>query len=381
MNNKKLMVLAGILAVSVLIIVLVNTLGKGPSSPKALSFFPGLTEKTIGAVLIKDAADQVKLQKKGDAWFMIPKQVLQSSPAAQGSGLTKAMGADTAAPKPVEGLSAGEYPADSATTASLVDGLLKLNKDILVSENPSKQATFEVDSIKGIRIEVFDLAGRSLGAVLAGKNGSDWSSNYFRAEGSDAVYQVQNVNRYVFGSDHKRWTDKSVMKFDKATARQITVGKKGAPALLLVKADSINKLDTLNKADTTAKGGWYVLSPVKKPADQGKVDEMLSALSNLMAAEYEDSIYTDSTTGLNDPAIKVTVGFASGTVRTLDIGNLKTGANKYWMRVPEKSFVFLMNDYDQKKFDKKPEDLAKQPLKPIEAVPAPIPAGKLKKKS
>jgi hypothetical protein len=42
--------------------------------------------------------------------------------------------------------------------------------------------------------------------------------------------------------------------------------------------------------------------------------------------------------------------------------------------VPERPYLYIINDYDVKQFDKKPEEFIKPPLKPIEAVPAPIPA-------
>jgi hypothetical protein len=358
MNNKKMLVSAAILGIAVLIIVLIKILGNREPSEASLQFFPGITEKSIGAVMLKDGADWVKLQRKGDKWIMVPKQVLETAGSGKKAmGISKVLEADTAMPATPAGVSASEYPADSGTIASLVENVLKLKKDILISENPAKQATFEVDSAKGILLEVFDLEGKSLGKVIIGKNAADYSSNYVRGENSSAVYQVQGISRYVFGSDHKRWTDKSIMKFDKAAIKQVSIAKKGAPAIVLsLEGDSTQK-------------SWNITQPVQKPADSSKVDELLNGLSNLMAAEYEDSAYTDSATGLADPSIIVSIALKSGATRLLKIGNSKTGASKYWVAVPEKPYVLLLNDYDQKKVDKKPEDFQKQELKPIEAVP------------
>ena len=375
MNTKKLITLAVILALAVGTILLVKGLSSQKPSEESLQFFPGISEKAIGAIVLKDSQDWIKLQRKGDAWVLVPKQALSAASAAekQASGLSKAMGTGATGASVPAGLAAAEFPVDSTAIGQLVANVLKMKKDILVSENPAKQETFEVDSIRGCRVEVFDVAGKSLGTAILGKNAPDYTSLYSRAEKSNAVYQMQDVSRYAFGSDHKRWTDKSLMKFDKAAVKQIAitkrdtskVGKGAVLSIVIARGDSAK--------------GWQLVEPVKKTADSAKVDEILSSLSNLQAAEYEDSAYTDSATGLANPFIKVALTFASGTVRTLSIGSAKPGQSKSWIRVPEKRFVYLMNDSDQKKFDKKPDDFAVQPIKPIQAVAAPIPPSKFRK--
>lgn len=365
MNNKRIVVLSVLLAVALGIIILVNSMNDADPSKKAGTFFPGITDKTIGSVLIKDSQDWVKLVRKGDVWLMQPKQALLAAPAARTAALSASLGADSGAADKAPGSSASiEYPADSSATAQVIENIVKMKKrkDLLISESPGKQATFEVDSTKGNRIEVFDLSGKSVGAVILGKNGPDYSSVYCRAEGSNEVYQVLDLSKYAFGSDHKRWTDKSIIKFDKLTVKQLTIAKKDNPTLVIALGDSTNK-------------GWQRIDPARKPGDTAaldstKVDEVLSALSNLQAAEYEDSAYTDSAAGLADPPLVLSVTFKTGTTRTVAIGNAKTGQNKFWVKTPDKKFVYLINDSEQKKFDKKPEDFAKQPpAKPAEPTP------------
>jgi hypothetical protein len=365
MNSKKIILLAVLLALALGAIVLVKTLGDRKPSEETLKFFPAASEKMIGSVLIKDAQNQVLLKRKGDAWFMVPKEAIPAS-MKKGSGLAGAMGeSNTPSQKPPAGLSASEFPADSGTIAQLLQNIVVMKKNTLISENPANQAAFEVDSAKGLNVETFDINGRSLGNVILGKNGADYNSIYARSIGSNIVYLMLDVSRYAFATDNNRWTDKSIMKFDKATVKQVSIAKKGAPSIVIARGDSLKK-------------GWQLLAPPKKPNDTNKidstkVDEVLSALSGLMAAEYEYGTPTDSAIGFGDPSIIVTLNFAGGTTRTLVIGNQKTGQSKFWVKVPEKQFVYLINDNDQKKFDKKPEDFEKQALKPIQAVPAPLP--------
>jgi hypothetical protein len=360
MNTKKIVTLAVILAVAVVIIVVVNALSNRGPSEKSLRFFPGVSEKTIGAVILKDALDRVKIQRKGDVWVMVPNAVLSSAappaPEKKASGLDKAMGTDTgAAPasvKPPAGLFASEFPADSSAAAQLLENIVKIKKDILVSDNPARQEDFEITAARGNRIEVFDIAGKSLGAVILGKSGDSYNSNYFRPESSSEVYRVHEVNRWAFGPDHKRWTDKQVMKFDKETVTQLSIVRKAAAPIVL------------EKSFDTAAPGWRMLKPIPldvKKSDPKAADEILDLLSNLVAAEIEDSAYTDALTGCADPKIMVTVTFKSGTVRSLAVGSMKTGAGKYWVRVPEKQYIYLLGEFEQKKLDKKPEDFKLQP--------------------
>ncbi|MBN2189013.1 MAG: DUF4340 domain-containing protein [Chitinispirillaceae bacterium] len=378
MNTKKLVTLGVILAVAVVIIVVVNALSNRGASEKALQLFPGITEKTIGAVTLKDALDRVKIQRKGDVWVMVPNAMLSSVPPAaekKTSGLDKAMETDTgaAAPptvKPPVGLFASEFPADSSAVAQLLDNIVKMKKDILISENPARQADFEVNADRGNRIEVFDIAGKSRGTVILGKSGESYNSAYFRPENSNEVYRVHDLNRWAFGTDHKRWADKQVMKFDKEAVSQLSIARKGVRPVVL------------EKSFDTAAPGWSMLKPAPldvKKTNPAASDEVLNLLSNLVAAEIEDSAYTDKETGLADPSLLITVTFKSGTIRSLAVGNVKPDANKYWIRVPEKQYVYLLGEFEQKKLDKKVEEFKLQPGAASAAASPKIPDRVIKK--
>jgi hypothetical protein len=364
MNTKKIIALAIVLAAVVLLIIVVNALSNRAPSEESMQFFPGISEKKIGAVALMDATDRVRIQRKGDVWVMVP---AKASPVHEQKvpGLAKAMGTtDTGAAtipvKPPAGLAASEFPADSATVAQLLDNIVKIKKDILISENPARQSNFDVNSERGIRVEVFDCAAKSLGSVILGKSGDSYNSNYIRPEQSNAVYRVNNCSRWVFNTDHKRWTDKSIMKFDKAAVKQLSIAVKGTPEIVLEKS-----------LDTAARG-WRMIKPAAidaKNIDSNKVIEILSSLSNLNAEQIEDSAYTDTDAGLTAPSVTVAVALQSGTTRSLALGIKKPLTNSCWARVPEKQYMYLISENEQKKFDKKPGD-----FKPVVAAPAVKPA-------
>lgn len=70
MNGKKLLVITGILVVAVLVIILSEKLTNSSPSSKSALFFPGMTEKDISSVTIKDSNGSVKIRRKGDIWVV-----------------------------------------------------------------------------------------------------------------------------------------------------------------------------------------------------------------------------------------------------------------------------------------------------------------------
>jgi hypothetical protein len=353
MNTRKILFSAIVLAAAIVVIVIVNVLSNAKPQANSFQFFPGISAQSLGSVTLGNASDQVKLLRRGDLWVVLPKSSTAAQPAGEGlaGSATETPTAAGAQAKPAGGSAAAEFPSDSAAISQLLETLLKIKKSTLVSENAAKQATFEVDSLHGTRIEAFDLAGKSLGAVILGKSSRDYGSNYFRPDNSNQVYLVPESNRYWLTADHKHWENKSILKFDHADVKQLTVAERGSPVMVIARGDS------------TAKG-WQLVEGGKLPLDSNKVGGMLNTLSNLQAAEFEDSAYTDSATGLADPALKLTIAFKNGSSRVVAIGNEKTGPNEYWLKIPEKPFTYLINEWQFKQFNKKPEDLANVPPKP-----------------
>lgn len=354
MNARKILISTVLLVAAIATIVFVNLLSSSRPSTDSLRFYQCASENAIGSVILRDGSDQTKLLRRGDVWMMVPNAALAAT--ASGGGLSSVMGKEAASgealqTKPATGSAAREFPADSGAINQLLETLVKIRKSTLVSENPAKQATFEVDSLHGTRIEAFDLAGRSLGAVILGKSSPDYGSNYFRPDNSDQVFLVPESNRWSLTADPKHWEDKTIMKFDQAQVGQFTIAKKGSPALVIARGDSLSK-------------GWRLVEGGKIALDSNKAENVLHTLSNLQAEKFEDSPCTDSTTGLVDPPLTLTINFKGGSSRIVAIGNKKPGQNKYWLKIPEKPYIYLIDDWVYTQLDKKPQDLANLPPKP-----------------
>lgn len=337
MKGNKLFYAVVTLVIAILAIVISENLSKKSPSEGDKKFFPNITESSISAITIKDSNDSVKIRRKGDIWVVESYQT-----ASVSKGLS--VGADSLSPV----ANAGTYQADSASIASVLEKIVKMEKGVLISDNQSKQSLFEVDSSTGILVDVLDATGKSIGSFRVGKNGADWSSNYVRMTGSNSVYMVAGSIRYSFFTDQKRWRDKSIITFDKATARRVTITKKDGSAVALAKADTGSS--------------WNIVEPSKSPAKADQIDEILNTASRLNAADFDESAGTDSALGFTNPELTLIIGFPNNASKKVIFGSKGTDG-KYRVRAEGKNHIFVVNEYDFNKFNKDLKSLAAEESK------------------
>ncbi len=326
---KNLIVASVALAAVVGVVVVSENLTNKRPAAKSLKFFPTLSTSNISALLIADAADTVKLSRKGDTWFVgrpDGKSAMKALPISTSDGSASSAGAQP-------------YPADSATVQAALEKIESMKKDVLVSENKDKQDVFEVDSVKGLFVEVWDDKGNSVGAFRIGKNGPDWSSHYVRMLGSNAVYSVGGSIRYAFFSDQKRWRDRSMIKFDKSLAQSLSVVKSGGFSLTIEKGkDSTGEI-------------WSMTIPEKARAKKDEVVSLIDELSRLSCADWqEDTSSGRAAMGLTPPQMTIAVTMQNGNRHVVNIGE-KSPTNQYWASVDGKEPIFLVPDHIVGRFD------------------------------
>jgi hypothetical protein len=354
MNTKQLPLLSAILAIVVGIIVVANIISNKQPAEKTLAVFPQLATEECGRIIVTALADTVSLVKKGKDWFVIPGKY------AEGKTTSPLLARETTG----KARKISEYPADSAFIQMALDKLKALKKEDIISQNPNKQFELEVDSIRGTGVEVFNDKGISLGMFYLGKNGADWSSNFFRMRGSKDVYLVGGSIKYSFFTDKSRWRDKTITKFDRTFAKSIEIVKRDSAAIQLA-------LTAPSPKDTAAKPKWQIVSPVKDSAKSAEVDKILNTLMKFSASDFEEdtAISTDSM-GFTKPFLTVTVSLENGEKKTVVVGNEKGSEGKRWIRTPDKDVTFLIYKYNVESLDR-----SVNALRGIEEKkPAPAPA-------
>ncbi len=354
MSGKKMIFAVAAIVVAILVIVIGENAGKRKPSDKSLLFFPGLAQKDIAALEMSDANGKVRIQRKGDIWIL-GSAGNSSTPANPIMGTAAAAAAD-----------AQEFQADSASLVSVLEKIVAIKKDQVISSNPEKQSLFEVDSVKGLLVEVFDQTGKSRGAFRLGKNGPDYSSCYVRMTGSNEVYMVGGSIRYSFFTDSKRWRDKTVIKFDQNTAQNITIMKKDGSKIVLGKDSA-----------------WSIREPILSPAKASEVQTILSGLSRLTAADFDTLTQDSPAAGFESPELAVAITLNNSTVKNVIFG-AKNGSSQYYVKTDGKPHVYLVGESEFNKFNTTVDQLKEVPPPPAadsSAAVAPIAAPAVKAKA
>ncbi len=381
MKTKNLFVLATILVVVIGIIVIANQLGNKKPSEQSLVFLPQFTISACTDMVVVEGKDTAKLARRGGRWFVVSSAASALSPLAQPGGPASQTSAASAA-------SADDYPADSSAVQVALEKLKNLKKDDLISQNRQKQAELEVDSAKGIYVEVFNDKAKSMGAVYIGKSGSNWDSHFIREKGSDDVYLSSGSVRFSFFGDKKRWKDKTITKFDKSFVKSLQIAKKDSAAIELVKIAP-------NPKDSSVKEGWEITKPEKVKAKKDKVEEMINTFSNFMAADFEtDKSITADSMGFTKPSLVLSATLQNGESKTIIIGKKKGTSSQYWAKNPENTkAMFLIDEYkfnncsqglgalkDVPEVKKEPEKTGPAKTTPVKTAPAKPSTAKAKEK-
>jgi hypothetical protein len=360
MKTKNLTVLAVLLIVIVAIIVIANQLQNRKPSEESLTFLPEYSIPACTELLVIEGKDSAKIAKKGSKWFVVP---VKSGAAAATATPMAQPGAASVAPQ----TSDEDYPADSGAVQTALEKIKGLKKDDLISRNPQKQAELEVDSAKGIYVEPFNDKGKSLGAFFIGKNGPNWDAHFIRVKHSGDVYLASGSVRFSFFGSPQRWKDKSIVKFDKAFVKTLSIANGDSGT-----AVDLTRISPSSPKDTAVKEGWDIVKPEQVKAKKDKVDDIVNTLSGLSAAEFEtDRTLSADSMGFVKPKLVVSTTLQNGETKTVMIGKKKGASGQYWAKNPENTkAIFLIQEYNFNSLNKSLKDLKDVPEPPKEEKPA-----------
>ncbi len=75
---------------------------------------------------------------------------------------------------------------------NLLNSVLTVNRETMVSNNPDNWPKFSVDDSSGTHLALIDASGSTIAYYVFGRSKSDWSHNYVRIEDDTAVYLTNN---------------------------------------------------------------------------------------------------------------------------------------------------------------------------------------------
>ena len=184
MKIKNLSLLAIVLIVLVGIIVIANQLQNQKPSEKSLVLFPDFSDAACSEIVVTESNQIAKLARKGTNWVVEGTQAASSVAASPASPLTQ----PAPAGQPAGAVKSDDYPADSAIIQTAIEKIKSLKKEDLISQNPQKQSELEVDSAKGVLVELLGDKGKAIGAFYIGKNGANWGQNFIREKACPTTF-------------------------------------------------------------------------------------------------------------------------------------------------------------------------------------------------
>jgi hypothetical protein len=335
MKIKNLSLLAIVLIVLVGIIIIANQLQNQKPSEKSLVFLQDFSEAACSEIVVTEANQTAKLARKGSNW------VVEGGQSAPSSTATSPIVSPATPMQSTEQGKSDDYPADSAVIQTAIEKIKSLKKEDLISQNPQKQVELEVDTAKGVFVQVFGDKGKFIGAFYIGKSGANWDQNFVREKGSNDVYLVGGSVHSAFFGDSKKWKDKTIVKFDKAFVKKLQIAKKDSGTVELTHV-------TASPTDTSIKEGWVLNSPEKVKIKKDKVEDALNTMSRLQAADFEtDANISADSMGFSKPDLVITATLQNGETKSVLFGKKKTSANQYWAKTPDNAkTVFLAYDYN-----------------------------------
>lgn len=294
MKTKQLLILAAIFVVLAIVILLFeNPFGQSEYEKKvetATPLFPNFNEEQVMKIEITATDETTTLSKQNDSWVVA---------------------------------SMDNYPADGEGVTELLSKVTEFKNTQRVSNNPEKQAEFEVDST-GVEAKLIDANGKVLAHLFVGKTTPGFLSSYVRPADSNDVYIAQGYLQSVFDKGTRTWKDRTIFSFNKGIVTQLNI---------------ISPEETV-ELRLDAEGAWQMIKPVAAAAKATEVDALLTAFSELDTDDFAEARDALTEYELDAPQSTISAVLNDGTTATLHVGKEEEG--KLYVKRDDKDTVFRL---------------------------------------
>ncbi len=309
MKTKQLLILGAIFVVlAIVVLILENPFGQSDYEKKietAVPLFPNFNQEQVTTIEIIADGETTTLSKQNDDWVVA---------------------------------SMDNYPADSEGISELLSKVAAFKNTQLVSNNPEKQAEFEVDST-GVEAKLMDANGTLLAHLFVGKTTPGFLSSYVRAADTNEVYVAQGYLQSVFNKGDRTWKDRTIFDFNKGILTQLNISSPEETVEL--------RLD--------ANGTWQMLKPVAAAVKQTEIDSLLTTFSDLDTDDFAEATDDLGEYGLDIPQSTISAVRNDGTTATLHIGKEEDG--KLYVKRADTETVFRLFKSNVDRLIKKSETL------------------------
>jgi Domain of unknown function (DUF4340) len=240
------------------------------------------------------------------------------------------------------------YPADEFVAKAAFEAIGKLDFSNLVTEKKTKHAEFEVEEGKGLHVVAKSekTGGKVLADLYVGKAAGN--GTMVRPAGKDDVWQAAGGLRATFDKAPTDWRDKSITTFNAADVEMLKVKAKDGNEIITKKTGA--------KVAGSADDKWDVATSSVKfdKLDNTIPNGIVSSLASWKTNDFADGAKA-ADTGLDAPALTITVTLKGGKKVTVLVGNKKGQGNDddFYVKADAPQ-VFLVKKFGIERVNKRP---------------------------
>ena len=245
-------------------------------------------------------------------------------------------------------------PADKEQITQALQMVAELNRDDIISKNPSKQEIFQVDPNNGFEVEIQGEEDKTLAHFYIGKNGPDFMSTYVRKADSDEVILYKGFHlKSRFDKPADSWLDKFI---------------------LLIQEQDIDRVEFkrpeefFSLVNDHESGKWRLDMPEEAEVKENIVKDLTQTLFNLRAIKLQRQ-KPDQTLeefGLDPPSITITIIKTDETSKTLLLGKHDEKTDQYFVKVADSDIIYSLGKFSIEKIDKTIQDVKAEAPAPQE---------------
>ena len=309
MKTKQLLILGCVFVVlAIVVLIFENPFGKSEYEKKvetATPLFPDFDKEQVTKIEIIATDGTATLVKQDSNWIVA---------------------------------SMDNYPADSEGIAELLTKVGEFKNTQRVSDNPEKQAEFQVDST-GVEAKLMDENDKLLAHLFVGKTTPGFLSSYVRPADANDVYVSKGYLQSVFNKGTRTWKDRTIFDFNKGNVTEL----------------NISSPEEMVELRLDANGTWQMLKPEAAAANTTEVDNLLTTLSGLDTDDFAEAQDDLAEYGLDTPESVISAVLNDGTTATLYIGKEEEG--KLYVKRDDKDTVFRLFKSNTDRLIKKSDTL------------------------
>lgn len=260
----------------------------------------------------------------------------------------------------------GTFPAESRNIEDLFKLMSESRVVKLISSNPEKFGTFDVDADRGIVVAFLAGGERKLGEIVIGKLAFNFRSNYVRIAGANEVYELGGDLRRLVDRDAGDWRDRTLIRIEPAQVNEIEFFNEYTEKPLTIRRSPDGPWGFHAPDDPVMDKNAAVVSEVNKLVNQFAVIIARSVADTASAADL-------ASYGLEPPKATIKVTEASGKVTLIKFGMkskddtypaMREGSSSVYF-VPQWIYDTLTPSYTSLTVSGGPEETRKVPVSEI----------------